>query len=137
MKKTLLIAALLILGGCASSYTEPTLPADHPANAAAMEALPVTRWQTLDLARTDPVTPAQADAGMSHGGHETGNNAMSKPLEPSDHGGAHGHDAPILSPDGAAMYACPMHPEVTSDKPDQRCPKCGMKLMKQDGGKQS
>jgi hypothetical protein len=26
------------------------------------------------------------------------------------------------------IYTCPMHPEVTSDKPG-RCPKCGMKLV--------
>jgi FtsP/CotA-like multicopper oxidase with cupredoxin domain len=28
----------------------------------------------------------------------------------------------------AVVYACPMHPEVTSERPE-RCPKCGMKLV--------
>ncbi len=26
-------------------------------------------------------------------------------------------------------YVCPMHPEVTSDKADAKCPKCGMALV--------
>lgn len=45
--------------------------------------------------------------------------------------------ADTKSPDGAkgqqaAAYTCPMHPEVTSDKPG-KCPKCGMKLVPKAG----
>ena len=29
-------------------------------------------------------------------------------------------------------YVCPMHPEVTSTKEDQKCPKCGMALVHKD-----
>jgi len=44
--------------------------------------------------------------------------------------GAHGNAAPADTSHGAGqMYSCPMHPEVTSDKPD-RCPKCGMDLVR-------
>ena len=34
--------------------------------------------------------------------------------------------------EGAALYVCPMHPEVTSDKPG-KCPKCDMTLVKKGG----
>src|SRR5687767_3471324 len=36
----------------------------------------------------------------------------------------------------AAVYYCPMHPTVTSDKPGN-CPICGMKLVKRTGSKQA
>jgi hypothetical protein len=32
---------------------------------------------------------------------------------------------------GSAVYACPMHPEVTSDRPG-KCPKCGMTFVKRE-----
>jgi hypothetical protein len=42
-------------------------------------------------------------------------------------GGLHAHEA-CATETQAAVYVCPMHPEVTSDKPG-RCPKCNMKLV--------
>jgi FtsP/CotA-like multicopper oxidase with cupredoxin domain len=46
-------------------------------------------------------------------------------------------DDPAAMPEGAGpvTYVCPMHPEVTSDRPG-RCPKCGMKLLAAGPGAQ-
>ncbi len=115
MKIPLLIATLITLGGCASSYKEPTLSADHPASAAAPEAPPVERSHTLDLLASEPASARPMEKPMDHAGHAMGD--APKP-----------EATPMPKTHTAALFACPMHPEVTSDKPDQRCPKCNMKL---------
>ncbi|MBM3328368.1 MAG: HlyD family efflux transporter periplasmic adaptor subunit [Calditrichaeota bacterium] len=47
-----------------------------------------------------------------------------------DHSG-HGEAKPAKKSEGA--YYCPMDPEVSSDQPGERCPKCGMFLVKREG----
>lgn len=42
--------------------------------------------------------------------------------------------APARGAAQAIAYACPMHPEVTSDRPG-KCPKCGMYLEAKAAGK--
>ena len=37
----------------------------------------------------------------------------------------------MLDESASAVYACPMNPEVTSDKPG-KCSKCGMALVKKE-----
>jgi hypothetical protein len=115
-----LIAALTTLGGCASSYREPAIPADHPASASAAESPPMVRSRTLEIAADKPAPPPPPPAvsiEKTAGG------------EPGP-GGA----TPVRAGDAATVYTCPMHPEVTSDRPDQRCPKCKMKLKPSVGG---
>ena len=59
-------------------------------------------------------------AGCSSGPAGSADTAVATPAD-STAGHAGGH-----------TYACPMHPEVTSTQPGQKCPKCGMALVHND-----
>ncbi|MBX3390720.1 MAG: hypothetical protein KF691_14830 [Phycisphaeraceae bacterium] len=125
MKHRILLAILLTLGGCTMTYTDPVLSSDNPANPVALESPPPPRSSALDLAAAEPVYAPKKET--DHSGHGMSNMAM-----PPEHESSAGQSTSAPSNSSASqapvIYSCPMHPEVTSDKPDQRCPKCNMKL---------
>lgn len=103
---------LALLAGCSTAYTDPALPPGHPARADA---------GAIPSAPADPPTALHATqlAPTAHAEDAT-----------EAHGAAHAGDQ------GQALYVCPMHADITSTLPGQRCPKCNMKLVLQKGGDQ-
>lgn len=131
MHRARFIAPLLALAGCTASYTAPSLTADHPASVSAEQAPPATRRPTLDLPVVD-VVETPAGPATEHAGHEASEKNVPQQPEAAEDGAE--SPAAARPGDATALYSCPMHPEVTSDKLDQRCPKCGMRLKGQNGG---
>ncbi|MEO6192961.1 MAG: heavy metal-binding domain-containing protein [Thermoanaerobaculia bacterium] len=86
-------------------------------------------------------TYRQIDAGRGPGATE-GSEKQTPGAGPHQHGqaahaaeeGEHSHaPATGAAQEEAAVYTCPMHPEVTSTTPG-KCPKCGMTLVKRSKG---
>ena len=95
------VAAGVGLGACASHTPAPVFSTQSPADPKAPAAAP-TKVEPL----TQPA-PAGSPGGV-------------KPAAP----------APAAPAQGApAAYACPMHPQVKSDRPGS-CSVCGMSLVK-------
>ena len=120
-----------LLSGCSASYQEETLSSNHPANPQAATPPPPARSRLLDPDFAEPVRSAKSKA-PTHVDHQGIDGMKHEGMETTGHPKDHGSSAPKTE---APLYVCPMHPEVTSEKPDQRCPKCGMKLVLKNGEK--
>lgn len=96
----------------------PPLSERDPDNPAAPEAATAPLRPTLVAEARNFLSPEEEPTAnhMDHGS-----------MDHSQHGAA-------SQKPGGAQYVCPMHPTVTSDKPD-KCPKCGMNLEKKTAAK--
>src|SRR5258707_1007864 len=74
------------------------------------------------MAEPGPDHPANPDAAQSPAPATSGTLA----IDPSGAAPVVATTAPAI----AGLFACPMHPEVRSNNPNDRCPKCNMKINK-------
>ncbi len=107
---------LFAVAGCSNTLPTYEVSLNHPASSQAriprtrpnFSALETEPAQTMQLEQSGP----PAEAGSLEGVHEQ-----------------HGGQEPLAAkPTNKPLFACPMHPEVTSADPEARCPKCNMKI---------
>ena len=142
MRTLLMTLTTVLAASCASQPQAKPVEID-PSNPAAAEA-PRPTVPDLGPAASAPVvapqpaapsTPPPAHDHAAHGAageparQESGQAAPPNTASP----GGHDHGGAAAPSKAKAVYTCPMHPEVLSDKPG-RCPKCGMNLVKKSGG---
>jgi hypothetical protein len=131
MKKLFVLTVSLLLAGCAQT-TPMVVGPEHTASPEATVAPLPAPSGTLALSDAADSTATPPATPPAHAGHDMG------------HAGGHGSHAspmpasmasqPTTQRATAAMYVCPMHPEVVSNQPGI-CPKCKMKLVKKGGGR--
>jgi Heavy metal binding domain len=112
------MTSVLVFAACATEPL-PKVAGLDPSNPDAPESRPLVVSATKasppeKAAEAATPSPRGPDVAADHAAHES---AKDTPTASEPQPSA-----------GAAVYACPMHPEVTSPKPGV-CPKCGMRLV--------
>lgn len=108
-----LFALSPLVFGCATSGKEQPLAANHPASCCAPTSRIEPPSLTLAIGEEAPATPAGATPAHGERTMQDMQHAQAATSQPTTE---------------QTMYACPMHPEVISANPNDRCPKCGMKI---------
>jgi hypothetical protein len=143
--KTAFSSLLVLLVGCehrdplsVNATRPPTVTTAEATSAPPPTAAQDTRLATprSSIAERDPSNPAAPEGAKAPSSADAPPMAPVDELAPHQHH-AHDHGAQGTStPDAGsadsgaaeAVYACPMHPAVTSSTPG-RCPECGMNLV--------